>query len=81
MAAAPRYKVYDAAGNYQGCAKDPVLAAVMADWLPTPSTVRVSHSPKDTVFTTSEDAIDSYDAVEIAIAEAEEALRANRRTP
>ena len=63
MAAAPKYKVYDNAGKYQGCAKDVVLAIVMADWLPTPSTVRVSHSVRDIVWTSSDDAPDSYDEI------------------
>ena len=76
MAAAPKYKVYDNQGNYQGCAKDPVLAAVMADWLPAPSTVRIGHTKTDIVWTSSDDAIDLH-KVELAVQEAETGPLAN----
>lgn len=65
MAAAPRFKIYDAEGNYLGCMKDPSDSAAVVSLYPKGATIRDGHRKKDIVWTEGEDgdAGESYDHV------------------
>ena len=62
MAGSPRYKIYDAQGNYQAAAKDAygALGAALIGY-GEGATVRTSHRVKDTVLTITEEHWDSFD--------------------
>lgn len=60
MASSPDWKVYDSMKVYQGCAKEPEAAAVMAEWYGDGSTVRYGH--KRIVWTHGVDELGSWDS-------------------
>jgi hypothetical protein len=65
MASAPQYKVYDATGEYVGCAKDPALCAAMVAFLGEGSAIRFGHTKRGVFWTegVTGEACESYDAV------------------
>lgn len=65
MAGAPRWKVYDAAGNYQAALKEPEAAAAVVAFYGKNATIRLGHAKRDIVWTegASGEAFDSYDKV------------------
>ena len=81
MAAAPRYKIYNAAGEYKAAVHDPEDAAVlMSAW--GAGTVRDGHARKDIVWTEGEEefsAGESYDAAAKVMRERVEARWSRNR--
>jgi hypothetical protein len=71
MAASPKFKVYDKAGAYQGCAKEVEAAAVLAGFYGEGSTVRLDHGAAYVLWTDGEKLGASYDEI-AAIAAARE---------
>ncbi len=73
MAASPPYKVFDSFNIYQASTKDPIHAAVLADFMGDGCTVRLGHKRKQILWTAGE-AVDSWDAVAATIAARESVL-------
>lgn len=63
MAASPKFKVYDKAGTYQGCAKEVEAAAVLAGFYGEGSTVRLDHGAAYVLWTDGEKPGASYDEI------------------
>jgi hypothetical protein len=65
MAASPKFKVYDAQGQYQAACHEPEAAAALVAFYGNGSTIRDSHPAKYTVWTEGKDgrAGESYDRV------------------
>ncbi len=65
MAQSPKFKVFDADGNYQASCKEIEAAAALMSLYSNGATIRIDHSPKWTVWTEGTDgwASESYDVV------------------
>ena len=69
MAASPKFKIYDAAGQYQASCHEPEAAAVLVSFYGEGSTIRDGHPNKCIVWTEGKDgeAGESYDHVAAVI--------------
>lgn len=67
MASSPKFKVYNAAGEYQAACKEAVIAAAVVALLGDGATIRSGHASKHTVWTEGPPAdghaAESYDRV------------------
>jgi hypothetical protein len=65
MAASPKFKIYDANGQYQAACHEPEAAAVLVSFYGDGATIRDSHPAKYTVWTEGKDGLagESYDHV------------------
>jgi tRNA A37 threonylcarbamoyltransferase TsaD len=65
MAASPKFKIYDAAGQYQAACHEPEAAAALVSFYGDGATIRDGHQAKHTVWTEGRDgaAGESYDHV------------------
>ena len=74
MAASPKFKVYDKAGAYQGCAKEIEAAAVLAGFYGEGSTVRLDHGAAYVLWTDGEQRGASYDEIAALAWQREQAI-------
>ena len=74
MAASPKFKVYDKAGAYQGCAKEVEAAAVLASFYGEGSTVRLDHGAAYVLWTDGEQPGASYDQIAAVALRREQAI-------
>jgi len=65
MAASPKFKIYDANGQYQAACHEPEAAAALVSFYGDGATIRDSHPAKYTVWTEGKDGLagESYDQV------------------